>query len=147
MEFSHWQSLCQPIWLHSLCTNEQMISTLGREAALQVNSLASRWSLYENQQKVTFLRACTPHAKVHSLGREAWLDFRLHSFPWPDILRHYRLYKMASLTGHCGSYDHLLLEPSDEGEGETRIGRVTMMVAPRSRHTQRQNGSSKGKYY
>lgn len=57
------------------------------------------------------------------------------------------MYKVASLTGHCGSYDHLLLEPIDEGEGEMKIGKVTMMVGPRSRHIKRWYGSSKGKYY
>lgn len=32
MDFSHRQGFCWPIWLHSLCTNEQMISPLGRDS-------------------------------------------------------------------------------------------------------------------
>lgn len=53
---------------------------------------------------------------------------------WPDILWHNRLYKAAPLIGHCASYDHLLLEPDNEGEGEMKAGKVTMTVGPRSRH-------------
>ena len=76
---------------------------------------------------MTFLRAYTPHAKVHSLGREAWLDFRLRLFPWPDILRYSRPHKTATLIGHCGSYNQLLLEPGDEDGGAIRAEKVTML--------------------
>ena len=83
---------------------------------MQVNSLASRWSLFEDERKVTFLQTYTPPAKVHSLGREAWLDFGPHSLPWPDSLRRNKLYKVVPRTGHCGSEDHHLLEPDNEVE-------------------------------